>query len=212
MPIALRIVALPGLVAALGLGAGCGSTKMGISHSPEADTASPTTSPSPTAPVDSDTASSPAPVWWVVDGVLAVAAGEVDLESTSFTVTLTSRDATPICSTARSVASAEVLDGALDELHGLWSVVLTEGEGCTEPVPAVFEVGIGAYDPQLDPALAPSGLDGAALFGLYVRTDGGPLYVFGIAGTADQLAGTVPEAPPLPDGFYTLDGLYVLPL
>lgn len=149
--------------------------------------------------------------WWSLDGQLILAEGELVPDESVFTVGLRFPDQALACETARPVASATPEDASAHGLHLLWQLTLGEGEGCHQ-APSGFGLGIGPYDRQLDPALAGSGLDGDALYGLYVRPNGGKLYVIGVAGTEEQLAGTAPEAPPVADGTYQLKGLHLLPL
>lgn len=213
MRAAVRIAALFGSTVLLALGPACAQSDRSAGEAPPGgDTGMTASDPSDDDVASTDTAVAPEPVWWGLDGALAVVAGEVDPTSSSLTVSLLAADLSTVCTTTRALLAAEVLDPAPDGLHALWSMVLDVGDGCDDPVPETFELGLGPYDRQLDPALAPTGLDGDALFGLYLRRPGEPLFVFGIGGTPAQLDGTVPEVPPLPDGLYTLDGLHVLPL
>ncbi len=80
--------------------------------------------------------------------------------------------------------------------------------------PEGLAMGIGPYDPLLDPAAARLGLDTSALNGLYAQVGvGGPLYIFGLVGTASQFdASGEAVVAPLPDGLYELLTLHLLPI
>lgn len=188
----------------------------GTGQAPPTDESPPSgdTGDSSGRPVDTDTASPPddAPAWWALDGVLTLQAQQAVAHDATFAVELRKRDLSVLCATERGVAGLAPVDPPLDALYGAWQVTLAEGEGCEIPVPQQFLLALGPYDPQLDPAAAANGLDGATLFGLYVQPEGQPLYVFGVAGTPEQFAGEAMAAPPLPDGTYILDGLHLLPL
>jgi len=95
-----------------------------------------------------------------------------------------------------------------------WAVTLdTRASLCNLPDDLLSEIGIGAWDARLDVALAQQGFEHAA-FGLYLRpAAGGPVWVMGLAGTEDQLAGDeeVDAAAPLADGVYTIASLVQTP-
>ncbi len=100
-----------------------------------------------------------------------------------------------------------------------WALTLDEPDAnsCPWAPPGDLHLGVGVLDPALAPALALAELGDAAspLYGLYVRVDGdaNPVWVFGVVGTSAQYDGTATpaEAPPLPDGLYTLTTLHLLP-
>lgn len=176
------------------------------------DDAPPHTDTDADTDTDTDTGSSDLPVWWALDGTWALNQGQAAQGEARFTVELRKADLTSLCATERAAASLTVVAPAPAPLWAAWDVTLADGAGCEHEVPQRFVVGIGPYDAQLDPAVAKNELDAAALFGLYLQPEDGPLVVFGVAGTDAQFEGTPAEAPPLPDGTYTLDGLHLLPL
>lgn len=100
-----------------------------------------------------------------------------------------------------------------------WKLELGEGvsEGPCPGWPArTWWLGFGSYDPQLDPAMAAGEMLGYEVYGLYLKeTTGGPIYVVGVGGPPESLAGEtdlVVEAPPLPDGSYEALSLVALSL
>lgn len=102
-----------------------------------------------------------------------------------------------------------------------WDLTLSEGASpCDQPLPAsAVGLGLGPMDARLYPALENAGYQdpaaaGASLYSAYLRVGAGDVWVFGVAGTAEQYAGTAPvvDAGPLPDGVYTLRSLYLLPM
>ena len=52
------------------------------------------------------------------------------------------------------------------------------------------------------------------MYGAYLRVATDEVWLFGVAGTAEQFAGTgtIADSAPLPDGTYTLRSLYLLPM
>ena len=88
-----------------------------------------------------------------------------------------------------------------------------------EDAPQSFRLGIGPYDPQLDPALASRGMTSEGLDGAYLQvTDDGPVYVFGVV-TRTELVSKAPidtadtgGAPTDPSAIYNIQGLQLLPL
>lgn len=164
------------------------------------------------APSSLDSGIPPTPVWWTLEGTLEVTTGLPDLATSEITLGLVGRELQPLCTTPRLLTSATPLVPGDAAIHAVWQIQLADGAGCA--VPTRFELGLGTYDHQLDPALAASGLpvEGEALMGLYLREDSGLQYVMGIAGTPAQWAGYPAESPPLPDGAYRVVGLHLLPL
>lgn len=105
-------------------------------------------------------------------------------------------------------------------LVGWWRLELDAGVP-DAPCPAwaarTLWVGLGPYDPRLNPALDAVGMLGTELFGLYLQEDAdGPVYVVGVGGTTEMFVGGYgpdPEAPPpLPDGLYTAESLLLMSL
>jgi hypothetical protein len=100
-----------------------------------------------------------------------------------------------------------------------WLVELGDGvseEPCSAWPARSWRIGLGAYDVRLDPAMAARDMLGYDVYGLYLQeSPSEPIYVIGIAGTAEMLAGTpdlTVEAPPLADGDYNGYSLIALTL
>ena len=161
---------------------------------------------------------------YAISGVLDVVAGDLVLPTTLLNFAYSNPDlelqADPLCAAdhALDAAAQEVGDFDVD-LFGWWQVTTPSSIDCAAaqyPAPLSFKIGIGPYDPLLDPAAFTAGIDGASVYGLYLQLDEPerPLLVFGLAGTPENYAGIeVPVgAAPLPDGVYSLQTLHLLPL
>lgn len=177
--------------------------------------------PAPTSASDTGDALYDPPVWWSLDGTLAVTAGEIDLAASSFEVRLWSADVALLCTLDMPLlaATSEPLPDTEPPPYAWWSVDYAEGVStpdCGTWDAGSLALGFGPYDPQLDPALlGHPGLDQAEPYALYLQASiDEPVYVVGVAGSAAQLAGDAsPEAmAPLPDDTYQLRSLVVLDL
>jgi hypothetical protein len=178
-----------------------------------------------------DTAMAPAaePTWFVLDGTLEIAGGVPVPAGSTLDLTYRLEDGAQASSdtaaaaalpctrtpTITAITAEDAPDPAVS--LGWWSFTLTANEeaSCPWALPTGLHLGIGDLDPALHAAMDLAGLqvDGSQLDGLYVQYGDNPLWVFGVAGTSAQYAGTAaspPTAPPLPDGLYTLQGLHLL--
>lgn len=181
--------------------------------------------------------------YWSLDGTLVVAGGALDVDASALYVDLwldghsvcgalppsdtgsadtdTATDADVAVPTEPDVAFASVQEAPSDvALLAWWDLALTEGAvPCEQPLPAsAVGLGLGPMDPRLYPALENAGFGdpaaaGATLYSAYLRVGSGDVWVFGVAGTTEQFAGTgaVVDTAPLPDGTYELRSLYLLP-
>lgn len=79
-----------------------------------------------------------------------------------------------------------------------------------------WQIGIGAYDPRLDPMLAERGMLAFDVYGLYLQeAPEGPVYVIGFAATDEMLLGTLDltvDVPPLADDGYQAESLILMSL
>jgi hypothetical protein len=168
---------------------------------------------------DTDTAPQEDAVWWSVDGEIVVAASSADPAASRLRVGFWSAGTTLLCETDVVISGVTPL-AAPDEVpvYGWWSWALAEGATpCEWPIPAALSLGIGEMDPRLAPALEANGLADrqANLYAMYAAPLGADaVYVFGVAGTAEQYAGTGTPVTlaPLPDGAYELRTLHLLPI
>lgn len=182
------------------------------------------------------------PSFWRVDGQLTLQDGAVVAAESSITVAFTDGqgrtwpDAEGVTSTC-TFEVTESLEGPEDGLDGepllgWWQLGLQDASGedtpCawTTPMPQAaldtqqlpLVVGVGEFDSRLISAMEAAGyspsLDVYGLYLLHPSPDGDVLYIFGIAGTQDQLAGgdSTVSTPPLPNGVYTLETLVLLPV
>ena len=162
------------------------------------------------------------PTHYAIDGTVQTLTNEVDLVGSTLSLAFSNADGPPEIENPLCVAEHAVTDALsvpMDpeiDLYGWWQITMDESADCTEfGGPSSFALGIGAYDPLLDPAAASAGIVGNSVYGMYVQVHpDSPILVLGVAGTADNLAGQVAPitAGPLPDGSYTLQSLYLLPL
>lgn len=193
---------------------------------------------------DSGDSAPPEPAqYWSLDGSLVVSGGVLDVAASTLYVDLW-LDGTSVCGatpasdtgvldtaadtdvvlvpTEPEVAFAGEQAPPSDlALLAWWDLTLSEGSApCGQPLPAsAVGLGLGPMDARLYPALENGGFSdpataGASLYSAYLRVGAGDVWVFGVAGTAEQFAGTgaVADSAPLPDGTYELRSLYLLPM
>lgn len=129
----------------------------------------------------------------------AVAAGEWVPASASLAAELWSSEIDPVCGLAVPILDAVPEDPptvGVDEvpLDGWWRLTLDAGEPdgpCADWPARVNWIGVGPYDPRLDPAMNARGMLGYDVFGLYLReSQSGPVFIVGIAGTEEMLTGS----------------------
>lgn len=202
---ALAIVALTSLL----------TTSLACSAGPFADVSDGQDTATTGDDTDADTGSSGVSPdeTWGVGGTLTLEADVL----TGAAPTLQTRN--PACSVDGTLDSVTPLptltvDGVTLRLG--WTVTASpvDGAGCTPDTPATFVIGIGQTDASLGPASNKAGLDATHAYGLYLQTGSGPLYLVGLVGTEEQLAGTEDptEAPPLADGTYRMVTLFGVPV
>jgi hypothetical protein len=178
------------------------------------------------------------PSWIRVDGTLSIVGGVPDPTGTTVSIeyrldpaavpsapedtsdTDFSGGATVPCIRTPAV-TAIVAETAPDAAitFGWWALTLDTAPDpdCGWALPSALHLGIGDLDPQLYAAMDLAGLStpDSTLYGLYARlgAETEPVWVYGVAGTVGQYAGTDAAAtsPPLPDGTYTLQALHLMP-
>lgn len=175
---------------------------------------------SATTPAPTETGSPPAVAseWRTWRGAIGVDAAGWVSEGDSASEVLASfwLDGVEACTVATDVVS--VASGAAPAgptVYAWWDLQLVRPKDrtdCPGPLPSTLGLGIGAMDADLLPALADLELDPSNLFGLYVQEDGGPVWVLGVAGTAEQFAGERPAsvADGLPPGAYQFEGVFLI--
>jgi hypothetical protein len=164
--------------------------------------------------------SGPVARWFSLDGQLSVRDGNVELESSLFTLGFwgeSNLEPSLYCSLAASISASAVEDPPPEPaLLGWWDLTLSDDGSCpSNPGPLSLALGIGPYDSLLDPAMDQQGLSLGSWNGAYLRLDGlEDLWIFGVIGTAGQADGTAPalRRRPVPDGDYLLTTLHLLPL
>ena len=212
-----RILAIA--VASIALSACAAEMSLEASGGAPTSSDSEATSSTPPPPYDSGGLAEPTPVWWSLDGSLALVGQEIDPLASTLQIDLWSADLLLLCTldvpidgalsvTPPATEQALVTWWSIDHLDG------TSSASCGEWPAGTLSLGFGAYDPRLDPALDAQGLLGQDVFGLYLQlSPEDPVYVVGVAGTTDLLDGlTSTTTVPLPDDQYQLESLLVLPL
>ena len=156
-----------------------------------------------------------APQFYGVSGTFELTADEIDPILSTFDMGWFDIIGDPICDGPRGLltATATVLDDTDVPAFGWWALTL-DMSSCGSFGPDALELGIGAWDPQLAPAAEAAGLNGAGLYTTYLRHQGGPVFAFGVAGTAELFNEvTLPQTEgPLPDGAYQVRALHLLPM
>lgn len=164
---------------------------------------------------EDDTDAAPPPDFWSVDGQLTLVGGIPDTDAS--TLTLSSWVAGAV-SCARIVPVQTALEADAPAEAGAllwWTLGIGEGEvpdpPCDFERPSFVQIGFAPPDPRLQPAMDTHGLGDAYAYSVLIGVD--PVFVFGIAGTEDNLAGRTEVDPAaVPDGTYSVVGLQLLPV
>ena len=160
------------------------------------------------------------PSFWSVGGVLDVSKGTVQIDTSVVEIGLWTDGAELVCTLEVPLVAATPSDPKSELALLQWNVIdhdagapAKSSYDCPGWPAGSLEVGIGLYDTALDPAMDASGMLGADVYGLYVRpTTEDPIYLIGIASTAEIEAGTDTTVAdgPLPDGSYDVETLVLL--
>lgn len=167
------------------------------------------------------------PSWWRLKASLRVVAGQLVASGSELEVTVLDRDGTELCTELFLVESTNTVPALPDpSILVWWSVERGEGSGeCTAVVdltslPSQIYLGVGALHPELIavagrvPEIPDSGPE--TLNGAYARIGSSmqDIWVFGFAGDVPAWEGTAgpSSVAPLPDGIWTLAGVYGFPL
>jgi hypothetical protein len=165
-----------------------------------------TTDP-PTAPATPDSYS--------LHGTIVVVDGSIDLAETALSIdTYIEGSAAEACAGALTItASATEAIPNGEPIDSWWSIQLAPPPECEDAANLLSHLGLGAYDARLDVGLAAHGLSDATAYGLYTQAEGEPLWLVGVGGTEDQLAGLASPDPaaPVPDGRYEVQALVLTP-
>jgi hypothetical protein len=157
------------------------------------------------------------PDGWVLSADLPVVGGIPSLEGAAVTLEV-------VDSVQRGVACSMTLDTAglaVSELTpdptvwAWWTLdVVPLDEPCEEALPTTLGLGVGELVGDIRARLGTVEHDEVAdsLYGAYLASDDGVVYVFGYAGTDGDLAGEDAASNPPGDGVYHLAPLYVFPL
>lgn len=165
---------------------------------------------------EADTATEDATLlWWSLSGEVTVTGGALDTVATTLTGHYTDTAGVG-CDARVTVNAAAPVEALVAPVAVGWALTLSPvviGACGVRTVPPLV-VGVGPIDAGLYPAMDHAGFDHrtAGGYGLYAD-QAGAWVAWGLAGTADQLAGdtAAPTLPPLADGTYTWVPLYALP-
>lgn len=156
-----------------------------------------------------------APAWFVPRLSLQVENGVAVATGATLSLEIIGEDlSTVLCTVDLANADLGADESPETDAPLWWTVsVVPENRACAI-LPERLGLGIGAMVPDIQARLGSVGLSDAAvsLFGAYIQVDTEPVYVYGYAGTAADIAGETVAALPPPDGQYTLAPLYVLAL
>lgn len=168
------------------------------------------------------------PGYWVLEANVLVEEGAPAAGDSSVTLRLLDAELEsegPICTVVWSDPSFEVLD-VPDPLVYHWWAVDSQGDfggTCSGAqrrfLPERLLLGLGSLFPDIAAVLEPAGYGdvSGSLYGAYIQTSeqaDAPTWAFGVVATAAGYAGqTVPvAAPPVPNGTYRFEPIYLLPL
>lgn len=188
---------------------------------------------------DDDDLDGERPSYWAVGGTLMVANGVVVADGSDLNVRFFDEGAAPWSIEGSATCGfqvAEVVPGPerepdAPELAAWWTLALRdsdEGQPCSWALPVIeatggvdtptLVLGFGPVTAALGPPMLAAGLDPDlpvyGLYGLLPNGRGEAEYVYGVAGTDDQLAGDAPppDLSAAEDGAYRVRTLALLPL
>ena len=155
-----------------------------------------------------------------VDGVLAITGGAVDVGASSLTLRYYD-GSTLVCERTATVDASEgIVSPDPDVAAAAWwrlSLSGQEGDGCASQVPASVDLGFAAPDPRLEAATASAGFEPGAASALYSvllhPQDTDVVWIFGVAGTVDQMDGLADpvDGDAVTDGVYEVTTVYLVP-
>ncbi len=147
-----------------------------------------------------------------LDGGLVLRDGAIIPEESFFTVGSWASGVPECAADLSVVAAVDVAAPDVAEAIRWWSLSLGEPSdpSCDLGLSSQIELGFAPPDVRLQPLMDARGYGSSSAYS--VVFGGEPPVVFGIAGTADQLAGRLSvDATVVPDGDYSVIGLYLLP-
>ena len=176
---------------------------------------------------DGDEAPSAAQVsHWMLSGSLQIESGAVVADLSTLSVSVVGSDDSELCSDRVSIAQADVIEDVPEpELEGWWQITVSDPveDSCLSGFnvfgePGSFFLGVGPLHPEIRAILSadPELLDVStetvqSIFAAF--DDDGPVWVFGVAGTAADFSGDIEASVPgtLNDGVWGFQGLYGFP-
>ncbi len=171
-----------------------------------------------------DTAVEIEPTYWTLHASLDLVDGAIQLESSQVVRAIegqqTDIESNTFCEVTSSLASAQLLEPPDETIFYWWSIQLGDDDsGCDAvavTIPTLEYLGIGQLHEEIRAILGTTGYAsvGDSLYGAYLAMDDESVWTFGIAATDDGFQGltSAVQKPPLPDGLYFVESLYVLPL
>jgi hypothetical protein len=194
------------------LAAALSAVACGGDQAKDASTSAPTATESTADTATTTSPDSPDPVGYALDGELLIDSTDGDRVD----LAITTWDTDGVACSEPLPAQLEAAEAPAGEpIAAWWTVTLDVSASlCDVPADLFSELGVGAWDAELDVALAQQGLEGATAFGLYLRpANDGPVWLVGVVGTDAQLAGDDLADPsaPLSDDVYALASLVQTP-
>ena len=161
--------------------------------------------------------------WWSLQGGFTLAADGLSADAAEFTVTLfadNDKALKPICSATYTDATLTAVDPTPDDSIFHWFDLITEtyteNDCDLERLPDLkrsISFGVGALHSDIRAALGSTRFAGqeARLYGSYISVDASKtIWAYGVSeGSPDAEIATTG---PLPSGFYSIEGVYLLPL
>lgn len=216
----------------LGLGPGCAE------YSANSDSAGSDAAPSTPAPIDepdgdsdtaagSDSGTLPEAAYYGIDLRFQISgsneniAGSWQDESTVLSIDQWTAARELLCT--QTVPVLAVTEAAYPDirpdLFGWWRIETAEAvvdPACPSWTAQDWHLGIGPYDPRLDPMLAQRGMLAFDVYALYLQEEpDGLVFVIGYAGTDAMIqgqTGLTVDSSPLPDGSYLAESVVLMSL
>lgn len=201
------------LAAAVGCSMGKGMKDSGLSDSLD-----------DTFPQDEDTSDTSDawgdPVWLSLQATLPILKGELTMEKTSLSWAVLDKSESAICVASSTPEQARAQRRPVEGIYIAWNFTLSPYDSdcgrIKNQLPLAYGLGIGELHPDLAATLGAAGYEGlqTSVYGVYLspESDWKTIWAFGIAGTADDFKGgqTTVSEPPLPDGDYTVESIYLM--
>lgn len=170
---------------------------------------------SPTDTTTSDTALPLSPAWYAVDATLTVLGGFPVGSPGAVSLTVVDADLARVaCTVPLDTSALGAGPPGTSTVWLWWTLPVTPVEESCASLPETISLGLGELVPDVRAELGAVGLDQAsdALYGAYLLADGASNVTFGVGATEAGFDGEGAAGQPVPDGTYTLQTLFLVPL